>query len=137
MNQFKVIIATAGLGAVMVSSLLCTDLKAEVKNSIADGLSVMTFQQWGRVKADCVIEGTEVDSRLGKNGRWERQAQLWDKECVKRKMKEQGYANAVVFDPDEMSDFKKQTCDLYDRSVVMVDGVVVEKRFGSAFDQCQ
>ena len=28
--------------------------------------------------------------------------------CVKRAMKERGYANAVVFDPDEMSDFKKK-----------------------------
>ncbi|WP_170952944.1 hypothetical protein [Synechococcus sp. UW179B] len=42
-------------------------------------------------------------------------------------MKEKGYANAVVFDPDKMSDFKKEICDLYDLSVVTVDGVVWEK----------
>ena len=52
-------------------------------------------------------------------------------------MKEKGYANAVVFDPDQMSDFKKEICDLYDLSFVTVDGVVLEKRFGTAFKQCQ
>ena len=52
-------------------------------------------------------------------------------------MKERGYANAVVFDPDEMSDFKKKICDLYETSVVTVDGVVVERKFGSSFEKCQ
>ena len=36
-----------------------------------------------------------------------------------------------------MSDCNKEICDLYDLSVVMVDGVVLEKRFGTAFKQCQ
>jgi hypothetical protein len=36
-----------------------------------------------------------------------------------------------------MSDFKKKICDLYETSVVTVDGVVVERKFGSAFEKCQ
>ena len=111
--------------------------KAEVNNGNSETLAVMLFQQWDNVKVGCIIDGTEVDSRFGATGRWERKAQLWDKDCVKRKMKEKGYANAVFFDPDKMSDCNKEICDLYDLSVVMVDGVVLEKRFGTAFKQCQ
>ncbi len=137
MNHLKVMTATFGLSAALVTTTLCSHSKAEVNNGTPEKLAVMTFQQWDNVKAGCVIEGTEVDSRFGATGRWERKAQLWDKDCVKRKMKEKGYANAVVFDPDKMSDFKKEICDLYDLSVVTVDGVVLENRFGTAFKQCQ
>ena len=111
--------------------------KAEMIANNSDSLAIMTFRQWDDVKDNCVIEGTEVYSRLGNAARWEKKAQLWDKECVKKTMKERGYANAVVFDPDEMSDFKKKICDLYETSVVSVDGVAVERKFGSAFEKCQ
>lgn len=127
----------AGLGAVVLSMLSTPYSKAEMIANNSDSLAIMTFKQWDDVKDNCVVEGTEVYSRLGNAARWEKKAQLWDKECVKKTMKERGYANAVVFDPDEMSDFKKKTCDLYETSVVSVDGVVVERKFGSAFEKCQ
>jgi len=127
----------AGLGAVVLSMLSTPYSKAEMIANNSDSLAIMTFKQWDDVKDNCVVEGTEVYSRLGNAARWEKKAQLWDKECVKKTMKERGYANAVVFDPDEMSDFKKKICDLYETSVVTVDGVVVERKFGSAFEKCQ
>ena len=127
----------AGLGAVVLSMLSTPYSKAEMIANNSDSLAIMTFKQWDDVKDNCVVEGTEVYSRLGNAARWEKKAQLWDKECVKKTMKEREYANAVVFDPDEMSDFKKKICDLYETSVVTVDGVVVERKFGSAFEKCQ
>ena len=127
----------AGLGAVVLSMLATPYSKAEMIANNSDSLAIMTFKQWDDVKDNCAIEGTEVYSRLGNAARWEKKAQLWDKECVKKTMKERGYANAVVFDPDEMSDFKKKICDLYETSVVNVDRVVVERKFGSAFEKCQ
>ena len=137
MNRLKVFVAMAGLGAATIAMSSLPQAKAEKNSSNPDGLIIMTFKQWADVKDNCVIEGTEVYSRLGNAGRWEKKAQLWDKDCVKKTMKKRGYANAVVFDPDEMSDFKKKTCDLYETSVVRVDGVVVERKFGSAFEKCQ
>ena len=137
MSRLKTFVAKAGLGAVVLSMLATPYSKAEMIANNSDSLAIMTFRQWDDVKDNCVIEGTEVYSRLGNAARWEKKAQLWDKECVKKTMKERGYANAVVFDPDEMSDFKKKICDLYETSVVSVDGVVVERKFGSAFERCQ
>ena len=137
MSRLKTFVAKAGLGAVVLSMLATPYSKAEMIANNSDGLAIMTFKQWDDVKDNCVVEGTEVYSRLGNAGRWEKKAQLWDKDCVKKTMKERGYANAVVFDPDEMSDFKKKICDLYETSVVSVDGVVVERKFGSAFEKCQ
>lgn len=64
--------------------------KAEVDNANSETLAVMSFQQSDNFKAGCVIYVTEVDSRFGATGRWERKAQLWDKDCVNRKIKEQG-----------------------------------------------
>ena len=137
MSRLKTFVAKAGLGAVVLSMLSTPYSKAEMIANNSDSLAIMTFKQWDDVKDNCVVEGTEVYSRLGNAARWEKKAQLWDKECVKKTMKERGYANAVVFDPDEMSDFKKKICDLYETSVVSVDGVVVERKFGSAFEKCQ
>ena len=137
MSRLKTFVAKAGLGAVVLSMLATPYSKAEMIANNSDSLAIMTFKQWDDVKDNCVIEGTEVYSRLGNAARWEKKAQLWDKECVKKTMKERGYANAVVFDPDEMSDFKKKICDLYETSVVSVDGVAVERKFGSAFEKCQ
>ena len=137
MSRLKTFVAMAGLGAVVLSMLSTPYSKAEMIANNSDSLAIMTFKQWDDVKDNCVVEGTEVYSRLGDAARWEKKAQLWDKECVKKTMKERGYANAVVFDPDEMSDFKKKICDLYETSVVTVDGVVVERKFGSAFEKCQ
>jgi hypothetical protein len=137
MSRLKTFVAMAGLGAVVLSMLATPYSKAEMIANNSDSLAIMTFKQWDDVKDNCVVEGTEVYSRLGNAARWEKKAQLWDKECVKKTMKGRGYANAVVFDPDEMSDFKKKICDLYETSVVSVDGVVVERRFGSAFEKCQ
>ena len=137
MSRLKTFVAKAGLGAVVLSMLATPYSKAEMIANNSDSLAIMTFKQWDDVKDNCVVEGTEVYSRLGNAARWEKKAQLWDKECVKKTMKERGYANAVVFDPDEMTDFKKKICDLYETSVVSVDGVVVERKFGSAFEKCQ
>ena len=137
MSRLKTFVAMAGLGAVVLSMLATPYSKAEMIANNSDRLAIMTFKQWDDVKDNCVVEGTEVYSRLGNAARWEKKAQLWDKDCVKKTMKERGYANAVVFDPDEMSDFKKKICDLYETSVVSVDGVVVERKFGSAFEKCQ
>ena len=137
MSRLKTFVAMAGLGAVVLSMLSTPYSKAEMIANHSDSLAIMTFKQWDDVKDNCVVEGTEVYSRLVNAARWEKKAQLWDKECVKKTMKERGYANAVVFDPDEMSDFKKKICDLYETSVVSVDGVVVERKFGSAFEKCQ
>ena len=137
MSRLKTFVAMAGLGAVVLSMLSTPYSKAEMIANNSDSLAIMTFKQCDDVKDNCVVEGTEVYSRLGNAARWEKKAQLWDKECVKKTMKERGYANAVVFDPDEMSDFKKKICDLYETSVVTVDGVVVERKFGSAFEKCQ
>ena len=133
MSRLKCAMAIACLGAAALSEVSFSYSKAET----TDGLTIMTFKQWDDVKAGCVIQGTDVYSRLGSSGPWKKEAALWDKDCVKRSMKEKGYAKAVVFDPDEMFDFKKKTCDLYETSVVTVDGVVVERKFGSAFEQCQ
>ncbi len=137
MSRLKIFVAMAGLGAMTVSIFSLPHFKAEANVKNPESLTIMTFKQWDEVRDNCVVEGTEVYSRLGNAGRWEKKAQLWDKDCVKRTMKERGYANAVVFNHDEMSDFKKKTCDLYDTSVVNVDGVVVERKFGSAFENCQ
>jgi hypothetical protein len=137
MSRLKVFVAIAGIGAAMLSMLASPYSKAEMIVNNSDSLTIMTFKEWDDVKDNCVVEGTEVYSRLGNAGRWEKKAQLWDKDCVKKTMKEKGYANAVVFDPDEMSDFKKKICDLYETSVVRIDGAVVERKFGSAFKKCQ
>ena len=119
MSRLKTFVAKAGLGAVVLSMLATPYSKAEMIANNSDSLAIMTFKQWDDVKDNCVVEGTEVYSRLGNAARWEKKAQLWDKECVKKTMKERGYANAVVFDPDEMSDFKKKICDLNETSVVL------------------
>ena len=137
MSRLKVFVAMAGLGYAMVSTFALPYFKAEMIANSTDSLTIMTFKQWDDVKDNCVVEGTEVYSRLGNLGRWEKKAQLWDKDCVKKTMKERGYANAVVFNPDEMSDFKNKICDLYETSDVRVDGVVVERKFGSAFEKCK
>ena len=88
----------------------------------AEGGKIMTFVEWENIKDGCEIEGTEVLTRLGPEGQWRKKAQLWDKECVKKGMKEKGYAKAVVFDPDELSEFKKNVCELYDQTTVVMDG---------------
>ena len=62
--------------------------------------------------------GLRFTQGLGAKGQWEKKAQLWDKECVKKGMQEKGYAKAVVFDPDELSEFKKDVCELYDQTTV-------------------
>ena len=105
-------------------------------NVTAEGEKIMTFGEWKNVKDGCEIDGTEVFARLGPKGQWEKKAQLWDKECVKKGMQEKGYAKAVVFDPDELSEFKKDVCELYDQTIVVIDGKTVERKFGDAFEEC-
>ena len=56
--------------------------------------------------------------------------------CEKRNA-EKGYAKAVVFDPDELSEFKKDVCELYDQTTVVMDGKTVERKYGEAFEVCK
>ena len=101
-----------------------------------EGGKIMTFVEWENIKDGCGIDGTEVYTRLGPEGAWEKKTQLWDKECVKKGMQEKGYAKAVVFDPDELSEFKKDVCELYDQTTVVIDGKTIERKFGDAFEEC-
>ena len=52
-------------------------------------------------------------------------------------MQEKGYAKAVIFDPDELSEFKKNVCELYDQTIVVMDGKTVERKYGEAFEVCE
>ena len=101
----------------------------------AEGGKIMTFVEWENIKDGCEIEGTEVLTRLGPEGQWTKKAQLWDKECVKKGMKEKGYAKAVVFDPDELSEFKKNVCELYDQTTVVMDGKTLERKYGAEYEE--
>ena len=101
----------------------------------AEGGKIMTFVEWENIKDGCEIEGTEVLTRLGPEGQWRKKAQLWDKECVKKGMKEKGYAKAVVFDPDELSEFKKNVCELYDQTTVVMDGKTLERKYGAVYEE--
>ena len=101
----------------------------------AEGGKIMTFVEWENIKDGCEIEGTEVLTRLGPEGQWRKKAQLWDKECVKKGMKEKGYAKAVVFDPDELSEFKKNVCELYDQTTVVMDGKTLERKYGAEYEE--
>ena len=102
-----------------------------------EGEKIMSLSEWGTIKNGCEIEGTEVYTRLGSNGQWEKKAQLWDKECVKKGIEEKGFAKAVIFDPDELSEFKKDVCDLYEQSTIVVNGKTVERKYGEAFEECE
>ena len=44
----------------------------------------MSFVEWENIKDGCKIDGSEVFTRLGPEGQWQKKAQLWDKECVKK-----------------------------------------------------
>ena len=103
----------------------------------AEGEKIMSFVEWENIKDGCEIDGTEVFTRLGPEGQWQKKAQLWDKECVKKGMQEKGFAKAVVFDPDELSEFKKDVCELYDQTTVVMDGKTVERKYGEAFEVCE
>ena len=56
---------------------------------------------------------------------------------MKKGMQEKGYAKAVIFDPDELSEFKKDVCELYDQTTVVMDGKIVERKYGEAFEVCE
>lgn len=114
----------------------CTKSPDQAKVT-AEGGKIMTFVEWENIKDGCEIEGTEVLTRLGPEGQWTKKAQLWDKECVKKGMKEKGYAKAVVFDPDELSEFKKNVCELYDQTTVIMDGKTIERKYGAAYEECE
>ena len=103
----------------------------------AEGEKIMSFVEWENIKDGCEIDGTEVFTRLGPEGQWQKKAQLWDKECVKKGMQEKGYAKAVVFDPDQLSEFKKDVCELYDQTTVVMNGKTVERKYGEAFEVCE
>ena len=103
----------------------------------AEGKKIMTFAEWENIKDGCEIDGTEVYTRLGAQGQWQKKAQLWDKECVKKGMEEKGYAKAVIFDPDQLSEFQKNVCDLYDQTKVVMNGKSVERKYGQAFEACE
>ena len=103
----------------------------------AEGEKIMTFVEWENIKDGCEIDGTEVYTRLGDKGQWQKKAQLWDKECVKKGMQEKGYAKAVIFDPEELSEFKKDVCELYDQTTVVMNGKTVERKYGEAFEVCE
>ena len=104
---------------------------------MAQSEKIMSFVEWENIKDGCEIDGTEVYTRLGAKGQWQKKAQLWDKECVKKRMQEKGYAKAVVFDPDEPSEFKKVVCELFDLRTVVMDGKTVERKYGKAFEVCE
>ena len=119
-------------GFVMLASCAKSPDQAKVT---AEGGKIMTFVEWENIKDGCEIEGTEVLTRLGAEGQWRKKAQLWDKECVKKGMKEKGYAKAVVFDPDELSEFKKNVCELYDQTTVVMDGKTLERKYGAEYEE--
>ena len=50
-------------------------------------------------------------------------------------MKEKGYAKAVVFGPDELSEFKKNVCELYDQTTVVMDGKTLERKYGAEYEE--
>lgn len=114
----------------------CAKSPDQAKVTAAGG-KIMTFVEWENIKDGCEIDGTEVYTRLGAEGQWQKKAQLWDKECVKKGMQEKGYAKAVIFDPDELSEFKKNVCELYDQTIVVMDGKTVERKYGEAFEVCE
>ncbi len=70
MSRLKTFVAKAGLGAVVLSMLSTPYSKAEMIANNSDSLAIMTFKQWDDVKDNCVIEGTEVYSRLANATRW-------------------------------------------------------------------
>lgn len=131
MRGFGVLIAGSAL--ILVS---CAKSPDQARVTAAGG-KIMTFSEWEAIKDGCEIDGTEVLTRLGPKGKWRKKAQLWDKECVKKGMKDKGYAKAVVFDPDELSEFKKDVCELYDQTTVVMDGKTVERKYGAAYEVCE
>ena len=42
-----------------------------------------------------------------------------------------------LFDPDQLSEFKKNVCDLYDQIKVVMNGKSVERKYGIAFEACE
>ena len=129
-----------GFGVLIAGFVLmlasCAKSPDQAKVTAAGG-KIMTFVEWEKIKDGCEIDGTEVYTRLGAEGQWQKKAQLWDKECVKKGMQEKGYAKAVIFDPDELSEFKKNVCELYDQTIVVMDGKTVERKYGEAFEVCE
>ena len=134
------LLSMRGFGVLITGSVLmlasCAKSPDQAKVT-AEGETIMSFVEWENIKDGCEIDGTEVYTRLGANGQWQKKAQLWDKECVKKGMQEKGYAKAVVFDPDELSEFKKDVCELYDQTTVVMDGKTVERKYGEAFEVCE
>ena len=130
--------STRGFGVLItgLALMLASCAKSPDQDKVtAEGGKIMTFVEWENIKDGCEIEGTEVLTRLGPEGQWTKKAQLWDKECVKKGMKEKGYAKAVVFDPDELSEFKKNVCELYDQTTVVMDGKTLERKYGAEYEE--
>lgn len=134
------VLSKRGFGVLIAGFVLmlasCAKSPDQAKVTAAGG-KIMTFVEWENIKDGCEIDGTEVYTRLGAEGQWQKKAQLWDKECVKKGMQEKGYAKAVIFDPDELSEFKKNVCELYDQTIVVMDGKTVERKYGEAFEVCE
>ena len=134
------VLSKRGFGVLIAVFVLmlasCAKSPDQAKVTAAGG-KIMTFVEWENIKDGCEIDGTEVYTRLGAEGQWQKKAQLWDKECVKKGMQEKGYAKAVIFDPDELSEFKKNVCELYDQTIVVMDGKTVERKYGEAFEVCE
>ena len=55
----------------MLAMLASPYSKAEMIANNPDSFTVMKFEQWDDVRDNCVVEGTEVYSRLRNAGRWE------------------------------------------------------------------
>ena len=130
--------STRGFGVLIIGLvlMLASCAKSPDQDKVtAEGGKIMTFVEWENIKDGCEIEGTEVLTRLGPEGQWRKKAQLWDKECVKKGMKEKGYAKAVVFGPDELSEFKKNVCELYDQTTVVMDGKTLERKYGAEYEE--
>ena len=129
-----------GFGVLITGSVLMLASCAKSPDQaggVDEGGKIMSFVEWENIKDGCKIERTEVYTRLGPEETWEKKAQLWDKECVKKRNAGKGYAKAFVFDPDELSEFKKDICGLVDQTTVVMDGKTVKRKYGEAFEVCE
>ena len=113
------------IGLVSIGTSACSEQKR-----------FMTMDDWNMINDDCVVEGSETWSRLGEQGAWEVADRLTDKDCVKNKIDQGGFAQAVSFEPDRMREFKRELCDLYPKDDVIINGVELQRKWSPAYDDC-
>ena len=125
---------TIQLGLALLGAGLVSACSATQQSSTG---TPMTMQQWSAIKKECMKAGTEIFSRLGDEGDWRLNDYSTDKNCIKNKIKDGGFIEAVYFKPDEMPELNREPCEIYPKDDVVINGTQIQRRWGDAYAVCE